>query len=653
MTTIAAEEQTIDPDIFVNRMEGHWTETLENVSSAALRLTWRQLGEAFNKNILQEPDNPFSIDRNDWDILSPPTGSGKSQGAMIFCSLLSYLDFMQHPGTLIVTRLIEDCEKMAEEINHYGNPDRHTAIAFHSKQDKVQMSELYMYPVIVITHRAYELALDYLGAGAGIADTFKLFHEYLSPKRKRRLVIIDEALDVVEHNKCTLDGLRATAGVISAKLRDQFPNEIKAIEHVISILDEYHSSQGKQPDQIYSKKPLALTNKALPDLTAFRKAFSEKFTGVFTLMKKDPKTLEAVRKQHDVRLRGLNALFRSWQYYSKVESKDALNTARLLVPEDVKGAVVMDATAMSNVVYQVFDKAKVIKPPEGTRNYKNVTLHVSKGHKVGKRFMESHTKKLCNELMVELEKTIKPSQSCLIVTHKGVSPHLDTYTPSFHKDVTHWGRTTGSNQWKDFDTCVIFGIPYRPPTWPINTYFACKGIASDKWLQNEEARKYNGHKDIKASLATGQLVVDIVQAINRIGCRKTIDSNGNCPESHVYIMLPDNEQATEIINGVRREMPGIKVESWNYTVQEGKQKRSRRSNYESGLLTFLEGMEKGDSLAVNHIRNLIGMSPRTLKTLTEKINNPDSRLYEQVEELGIKYEVIQQGKVRKAYLSKS
>ena len=149
----------------------------------------------------------------------------------------------------------------------------------------------------------------------------------------------------------------------------------------------------------------------------------------------------------------------------------------------------------------------------------------------------------------------------------------------------HWGKVDGSNEWKDCNTAVIFGLPYRPDTWSANVFMACQGPQETEWLRGEE-RSFNGHVDIRQSLKTGQMIVDIVQAINRVQCRKVIDDQGNCPETDIYMLLPKGHLAEEILQGIRHEMPEINIiEDWDYLSQKHKQKRPRRSNHESALVS--------------------------------------------------------------------
>jgi hypothetical protein len=131
-------ENQIDPELFVSRMEAHWTAELGNIGSEALRATWRQIAECFNNHIR----NHDTEDSRKWYALSPPTGSGKTEGTIIYCSMLSKFENYEHPGVMIVTRRIEDAEKIAQRINQFGG--RETAIAFHSGKmiKKVKINDL-------------------------------------------------------------------------------------------------------------------------------------------------------------------------------------------------------------------------------------------------------------------------------------------------------------------------------------------------------------------------------------------------------------------------------------------------------------------------------------------------------------------------------
>ena len=72
----------IDPKVFVKEMEQHWTKDLGNVSSEALRQVWYQQANNFGYYAIGDSH------RDEWTVLQPPTGSGKTQGTIVYCSML-------------------------------------------------------------------------------------------------------------------------------------------------------------------------------------------------------------------------------------------------------------------------------------------------------------------------------------------------------------------------------------------------------------------------------------------------------------------------------------------------------------------------------------------------------------------------------------
>jgi hypothetical protein len=342
-------------------------------------------------------------------------------------------------------------------------------------------------------------------------------------------------------------------------------------------------------------------------------------------------------------------------YYARLEGKHTVNTARLLVPDDTRGPVVLDATASSNPLYEVFDKAVLRLAPKGARSYGNVTLHISRGHRTGKRYMTLNAKQVCAELIFDLCKRIPPDSMVFVVCHKDVEAVLAAHSPPFEMLTGHWGAIAGSNEWRDCDTVVIFGLPYRRDTWAPNVFMACQGPQSTGWLNSPGNRPFNNHSDIRVALRNGQMITDVVQAINRVRSRQVIDAKGNCPETDIYILLPNDSTYRlheALLEGIKKEMPGIKVVEWDYAGQKQKKAgRPRKSNYEAGLIKFLENMNDG-RVPPAQIRKLLSMSPRTMERLIANASDPTLELGQAVQKAGVRYEVIRRGKTRKAFFIK-
>lgn len=564
--------------------------------------------------------------------------------------MLSELPVNEHPGALIVTRLKTDADQIAEQINRLSK--KSVAVAHHTDSN-TKLTELGEWPVLVITHRAYELALDFLGQDGTIQQTWPFFHQWGSPvqefcDRKRKLVIIDECLDIVEQLEAGLDGLRNTLGAIPQSIREKFPREVAAIEALVKSVEQIGSEGEGQPTAEAMLLINAIHEDCPPDFNGLRKALRERVRFDYQIGKNDLRENERLKKQHDQRLKSLQSIFSSWAYYAKVNAHHTLNTARLLVPEGVKGAVVLDATASANVIYDLFDGAAVLTPPEESRSYRNVTLHVSRGHKTGKNFMENHAKEVCQKLFADLNERLS-GRRVFIVCHKGVESVLETYDPAFTMKLGHWGKVDGSNEWKDCDTCVVFGLSYRPDTWTANVFMAFQGPQETEWLRADGNRPFKQHLDIRQALKEGQMVTEVVQAINRVRCRRVIDHLGNCPPTEVYLMLPGGRLADVIVDGIRSQMPGIQVlEDWEF---RGQRSRVKKAKGFEAILKYLENMPPGRQ-SKTHLCDKLGVSTSTIKRFIAAATGSDSPLARAVEKAGVVIDSLREGKTQRLYFIK-
>lgn len=628
---------------FTEAMEQHWTGTLANVSSEALRDTWAQLADAFNAHIAAH-DDPKK--EREWTVLQPPTGSGKSQGTIVYCAMLAKRAPEAHPGVLIVTRLKADADAMAQQINDMARAC--SAVAYHSDvKATLKLGDLWQYPVLVITHRAYELALDMLGQHGTIQQTWPYFHQRELDCRK--LVVIDEALDIVEESQAGLEGLRLTLAAIPSSLRARFPQQIAALQEVIRLLEEMERiSTGRKISDCVLLKEMVKVGTA-PDITALRAALRE-VPFDRQLRKSDPEECARLLAIHDKRLKSLQHIFKNWIFHAKTfDEGHSLNTARLLVPDNVKGAVVLDATASANVLYELFKQARVVPCPPNVRHYGNVTLHVSRGHKLGKVHMRSNARALSGELIAALNEPLE-GRDVFICTHRQVEPILLSHASKFTMHTGHWGAVDGSNAWKDCDAAVIFGLPYMPDAWSANAFFALQGIQDTDWLRSQ-SRPWGAHDDIRAALKSGQMVTDIVQAINRIRCRKVIDARGNCPKADVFLLLPDGATGEAVLEGVLKQMPGIEYKAWDFSGARRKAQRPRRSNHEAALVQYIKTMLPG-RVAVSSLKRELGMSADAFKRIARNLQLEGNEVANTMASCGVRYHVEGVGRGARSSLVK-
>ena len=656
---------------FVREMRRNWEE-LGHVSSNALEGSWKQLAEAFIDHVKAHED-PGRDGR--WTVLGLPTGTGKTEGTILYSAILSQLlrvDPNMHPGILIITRMIKDADRIAADVNKHSKRYAtdlpliaNIAVAFHSEaSDDLKRIDLKDYPVLVITHKAYENALD--GLDSCISPTnWDYLHGYLN--RKRRLVVVDESIDVILECQMGSDDVRRLIGLIPGSLYEGFSEEVRWLKRLQKHIDENPLNGSSRPvsNSVLLTKSMVESVFESPERDKYfppmfrdlREALFEYGDSVAPFPNSnDPDSEDQARRGLDDLLRSADALLRnSWVWQMKYQGNLTFNTARLLVPQDVKGAVVLDATADTNVFYEVFPLANRLPRIPGTRRYDNVTLHVSKGNATGKITMKKNAKDAIPHLVYELEGIAKDRKT-VVISHlsmegkiRKAAKHL-TVEKGYTIDFTHWGAINGSNDWREFDTVVLFGLHHLPLTWPVNVFFACQGVKSDEWLSSTGNRPFGKHKDIKEALRAGQLTADVIQAINRIRCREVVDAEGNCKKADAYLLLPNRRTGEDILEGIKNSMPGIRVVDWEYT---GQKRKTRTLKYQDDLIEFLRGMESGD-VPLSVFKDRYSVPKNTFERLRKRLRVPslDDLIGRAMSEYGVRYVTKKEGSSHRAYLSK-
>jgi hypothetical protein len=634
---------TVEPTAFTAAMRDHWTTTLTNVSSSNLEAVWHQMAFTFNRQI-----TAFGTPEGKrWKVLQPATGTGKSQGLAVYCSMLPEDD---HPGVLIVTKLKTQADELADTINRLAS--REIALAYHG-DNRVPTSTFHDFPVLVITHRAYEIGLDAVNQDKAQASNWGRYHEWLN-EGQRRLTVIDEALDIIEEAQIDLNRVRFIKGVIPFEIAAKFPDQMSVIDGVEKVLTQVAQAlserDGKQQEHLLWRGDTAMVLPPEADMTPLRNALKQQRLDLRLLRENDLGRNRRLIQQYDTILRDINSTMANWSWYARKLKDHTVNTARLIVPEDISGAVILDATASANLVYQLFgDKVDVIPVPSTARTYANVNLHVSMGHAVGKTSMLKNIKEEAPKLMANLQDKLGKDRKVFVCCHKWVESHLISFDTGFTGfDVGHWGAVDGRNDWQDYDTAVIFGLPYRDRTWSANTFMALCGPQTTEWLNSEGDRPFKSYRDIRHALEVGQLVVSIVQAMNRTRNRKVIDEAGNCHPVDVFILLPGDKTGREILDGITGEMPGINVVDWVYTDAKTK---PRRSNHEEALARYAGVMSNGRK-SVSDIRSELSIPQKTWEDITVKLRDTNSALAQRLVSGGVVYRVEQAGKVRRGYLFK-
>lgn len=632
----------VPPQAFSSRMKHHWTTSLGLCASAPLEKLWVIMAKTFNEaitdsaNCVQAP----------WRILQPPTGSGKTRGACLFAAMLAEKNMTSAPpvGSIIVTRLIDEADKLASEINAHAG--REVAIAHHSRAPK-PTDVLQQFDTLVITHQACVNASTSLNASRGTA--FERFARWRGGERL--LTIVDEALaNVVEDVKVTANDIAEVQRYITNELDRKFPTECMALRLLGLALANYETHDGGASVFLSEAINTACPDVPLVDFGHLRAAMKGTQYDRLGAHMEDAETRQRIGRTVDRTLEGCQALFDQWSYYTKSGTEHSFNSSSLSVPWGAPGPVVLDATARADLLWDLFeDKARLEPTPSHVRDYSNATLHVARCSGVGKRAMGKSFKARFARLATDLEKRLLPSSSVFLCTHKANEHIAKNEGMGFEKfAVGHWGAVDGRNDWADFDTAVIFGLPYRDQIWANNTFFAVQGLQTDEWMKSPVWRS---HADVRRVMQQRQLSVSVIQAINRIRVRRVIDEHGRCPEANIYIVLPKDVDGDAILTNIRADMPGLKVVEWSFEMDGPKVKRPRKGSSHEALIAFM-GERLPGKTPLSLIRRELSLSDTGLKKLRETLGDKEHATTKALSALGVEYLVTGRGRGRQSFLDK-
>jgi hypothetical protein len=167
---------------------------------------------------------------------------------------------------------------------------------------------------------------------------------------------------------------------------------------------------------------------------------------------------------------------------------------------------------------------------------------------------------------------------------------------------------------------------------------ALRGLQDTEWLNSEGDRPFQHYRDVRHAIEVGQLVVSIVQAVNRVRCRKVVDEQGNCEPTDVFLLLPGDATGREILEGIKTEMPGVNVLAWDYSKTSGTTRKPKKSNHRDALVAFARGIQEGRKAATVVMREL-GMSRQTFIRLAEQLRDHTSGLAKELAAAGVRYQI--------------
>ncbi len=618
----------VSPHAFEERMDLHWTQNLGLSSSPALRTLWRIIGDNFKTSI----DETANGVRSPWRILQPPTGTGKTQGTCVYSAMQADLNrdtegMLKPVGMLIVTRLKAEADNLRDTINALAG--RAVAVVHHS-DSHATAEDLRQSDVLIVTHQAFVNAKRSLKAHLGTP-----WERLVSWRGGRRLLtIIDEALaNVVDESHATTENLAFVLGHIPVSVRLALREEVAVLEQLHQVILHYVDLDGV--DGAMSMLWQEGSSHACVDLEPLRNAMRSLEYDRLVYNRYSLKDRARLANRVDMTLVAVQTVLDDWAYYAKTGEHHSINSAALSIPLDTPGPVVLDATARSNFLWDLFEGNHVRPPvPSQARNYANATLHVARARGLGKHTMVARIAERWPRVRSAIEAELGSERSVFMCMHMDTEEVTKGYGAKFKRfAVGHWGAVDGRNDWKDFDAAVILGLPYRPQTWATNMFCALQGAQDDAWLRSSEWKHYT---NVRKVMEQRQMSVSIIQAINRICCRRVIDAEGNCPAADIYVLLSQDSLGDAILEDIRADMPGLSMVPWDFELDGHTVRKPRAGTSHTKLIEYMEGQPSG-AVSLSTIQGHLGLTQTGLKRLRETLNNAAHGTTKALSGLGVTY----------------
>ena len=116
-------------------------------------------------------------------------------------------------------------------------------------------------------------------------------------------------------------------------------------------------------------------------------------------------------------------------------------------------------------------------------------------------------------------------------------------------------------------------------------------------------------------------------------------------------MLPTGNRGDRILDAIKLEMPGIKLQKWSFS-PDGEKARVRRNSSHVALIAFMTNRKPGNT-AMTTIQKELGLSSKTIKNLKEALRDADHPLTVKLKEIGVSLVSSGYGRGSKSYLLKA
>lgn len=491
-------------------------------------------------------------------VLPAKTGTGKS------LTIKTYIAMLEAVASIVIVPSVEDAIEYCKDINEFSSDDNY-ARCYYSlavKPDnslRVEKEDLQKYRCIVITHSMFIRMLS-----NSKPDEFNTFYT-----NKRELVVIDERINLSQQYCVSYDEVEALIDLTKELQRVLDIDLSDELEWLMQF--ECHVGMNKQYCTDNKKSEIKLDALCSPSIEPWSFAGIQKAVKNYNIdicqMYKVPKSIkkkdsaETLTYKICEQLDAIELIFFTEHTLHK-SGRDTLVMVHRKLDLLLGSAVVLDATANVNIHYKAMEileptNIEMIKPTN-PRVYNNLTIYKMRGYNQSRTEIFKNQKKAQLKVKaigyVKFVKSllIKPTDKVLIVTFKYFVQYLEDEvkkTPNI--SITSYGNHVGKNKWSDHNKVVIIGWNYLSEHVNVSTYIGAIDDLTKSFSYDllEIKHKYQ---------ITG-IADDLVQASMRGKARTTIDIDGNCPESEVYLFYPDTLEGKAVVKIFEGEFNGAKV----------------------------------------------------------------------------------------------
>jgi len=575
-------------EALVAQMDARWR-AFGNVSSPNLRDLWAKIAGVLNAQI----EAPSAR----WPVIPAELGAGKTTLAKQWCALLPR---DEHPGILVVVRTIDQAEEYARDVNEWaGTP---CASTYHSRLSWAQRRDvdvLSTYPTLVVCHKAYEVGLDMLAVNEAYPK-FEKLHTYRGDRR--RLVIVDEALDQIHEARVQRDELR--------RLLERIPRDVeKAHAPAIDILEAVARALRRASD---NKHRVLAAEDLLAGTQLTPESADVLLVALWNALRISNRVSPDDRVEMGEAVTAIRRHLAAYRWSAAQGPRTTLSGHRLLLMPPGTHGVVLDATARLNNVYRGRPDQFEVRDVPRVRQYGAVSVYVAKTAKTGKtlRSQRDGAERADATLQAVLDRygDAASNRRVLVVCAANGETFFSSssYAGRFAVLATaHWNKLDGRNDWREFDTLVIATLPYTRVSTDLNTYMAVRGEELDDAGLNQPP------DDVRVVRET-RVAAQIAQAIGRIRLRTMKDESGACEPCDVFLRLPNWRlmvDADRLLDAVLGTLPGAVVKPWtegSARLPRTGRTRIERNAVRDALVAYVEAMPAGTWQRVRDVRRAIG-----------------------------------------------